>query len=200
MDPSSLQGKKTPLGVNELKYRYCIATGMHDEIPVCQNNYEVMSKLRFCPFTTVVQRARKWLQSQKVGLIWAMSWENLFMPYANNKGADQPAHSRSLFSAFVVRCLDSIYTSACYSRNFKNQQSRPVWVLPGCKKHWRQVLLWRGSYISCKQCRLRSLCHSMCMFWMYYCVVKPHYWNFMIIIHSHQSLFFIVKINRVLWT
>ena len=30
------------------------------------------------------------------------------MSYANNKGADQPAHSRSLISAFVVRCLDSI--------------------------------------------------------------------------------------------
>ena len=45
-----------------------ITTGMHDEIPVCQNNYETISKLRFCPFTTVVQRARKWLQSQKVSL------------------------------------------------------------------------------------------------------------------------------------
>ena len=32
----------------------------------------------------------------------------LFMSYANNKGADQPAHPRSLISAFVVRCLDSI--------------------------------------------------------------------------------------------
>ena len=30
------------------------------------------------------------------------------MQYANNKGADQPAHPRSLISAFVVRCLDSI--------------------------------------------------------------------------------------------
>ena len=40
--------------------------------------------------------------------ISATSWENLFMSYANNKGADQPAHSRSLISAFVVRCLDSI--------------------------------------------------------------------------------------------
>ena len=28
------------------------------------------------------------------------------MPYANNKGADQPAHPRSLISTFVVRCLD----------------------------------------------------------------------------------------------
>ena len=30
------------------------------------------------------------------------------MSYANNKGADQPAHSRSLISAFVVRCLDGV--------------------------------------------------------------------------------------------
>ena len=30
------------------------------------------------------------------------------MPYVNNKGANQPAHPRSLISAFVVRCLDSI--------------------------------------------------------------------------------------------
>ena len=30
------------------------------------------------------------------------------MPYANNKGADQPAHVRRLISLFVVRCLDSI--------------------------------------------------------------------------------------------
>ena len=27
-------------------------------------------------------------------------------PYANNKGADQPAHPRSLISAFVVRFQD----------------------------------------------------------------------------------------------
>ena len=30
------------------------------------------------------------------------------MSYANNKGADQPAYPRSLISAFVVRCLDSV--------------------------------------------------------------------------------------------
>ena len=30
------------------------------------------------------------------------------MSYANNKGADQPAHLRSLISAFVVRFLDCI--------------------------------------------------------------------------------------------
>ena len=32
----------------------------------------------------------------------------LLMPYANNKGTDQPAHPRSLISTFVVRTLDSI--------------------------------------------------------------------------------------------
>ena len=32
------------------------------------------------------------------------------MPYANNKGADQPAHPRSLISTFIVRCRDSIIT------------------------------------------------------------------------------------------
>ena len=30
------------------------------------------------------------------------------MSYANNKGADQPAHQCSLISTFIVRCLDSV--------------------------------------------------------------------------------------------
>ena len=33
--------------------------------------------------------------------------EMCLMPYANNKGADQPARPRSLISTFIVRCLDS---------------------------------------------------------------------------------------------
>ena len=41
-------------------------------------------------------------------ITWATSWENLFLPYANNKGAYQPAHPHSLISAFVIHCLDSI--------------------------------------------------------------------------------------------
>ena len=32
------------------------------------------------------------------------------MPYANNKGADQPAHPRSLISAFLARCEDRLIT------------------------------------------------------------------------------------------
>ena len=35
----------------------------------------------------------------------AKTW---LMPYANNKGADQPAHPHSLISTFIVRCLDSM--------------------------------------------------------------------------------------------
>ena len=37
-----------------------------------------------------------------------MSQENLFTPYANKKGVDQPARPRSLISTFAIRCLDSI--------------------------------------------------------------------------------------------
>ena len=48
----------------------------------------------------------------------------LFMPNANNKGADQPAHLRSLISTFVVRCLDS----TCYGQNFKTLASLCFWA------------------------------------------------------------------------
>ena len=41
-------------------------------------------------------------------IIWARPWEKCLMSYANNKGADQPAHPRSLISAFVFRCLGSV--------------------------------------------------------------------------------------------
>ena len=38
------------------------------------------------------------------------------MLYANNKGADQPAHLPSLISAFVVRCLDSVMSVASVTK------------------------------------------------------------------------------------
>ena len=43
---------------------------------------------------------------------WATSWENLFMQYANNKGADQPAHPPLLFTAWYN-------TSSFDIQNFK---------------------------------------------------------------------------------
>ena len=38
------------------------------------------------------------------------------MSYANNKGADQPAHPCSLISTFVVRCLDSVMSLVSVTR------------------------------------------------------------------------------------
>ena len=37
-----------------------------------------------------------------------MKKKKCLIPYANNKGADQPVHPRILISIFVVRCLNSI--------------------------------------------------------------------------------------------
>ena len=44
----------------------------------------------------------------KTMIIWASTRENLLRGVANNTGADQPAHPRSLISAFVIRFLESI--------------------------------------------------------------------------------------------
>ena len=41
-------------------------------------------------------------------MLWALTRENLNLLYANNKRADQPAHPRSLITAFVILCQDSI--------------------------------------------------------------------------------------------
>ena len=67
------------------------------------------------------------------------------MPYANNKGADQPAHPRSLISTFVVHCLDSMIPLVSISKIFKPLWlRRPVCVLPG-RKPRRQVFSSPGS-------------------------------------------------------
>ena len=45
--------------------------------------------------------------------------KKLFMPYANNEGADQPAHLRSLINTFVIHCLDSRMSLVFISEIFK---------------------------------------------------------------------------------
>ena len=50
------------------------------------------------------------------------------MSYANNKGADQPAHLRSLISAFVVRCLRQCNVSSFCNQNFKAHASFCSWA------------------------------------------------------------------------
>ena len=63
------------------------------------------------------------------------------MPYANNRGAEQPAHPRSLISTFVDRCLNtSIIPTLAKS---KIPRRRPVWVVPGHK------LLKTGFLVKC---------------------------------------------------
>ena len=57
------------------------------------------------------------------------------MPYANNKGADQPAHRRSLISTIDVRCLDSIISSF-YIWNFK-----PLASFCGCAGRFESYLV-----------------------------------------------------------
>ena len=49
-----------------------------------------------------------YISSKLLFIVWAMSWQILFIPYVNNKDADQPAHLHSLISVFIVCCLDSI--------------------------------------------------------------------------------------------
>ena len=39
---------------------------------------------------------------------WASTWENLSSGVWNNTGTDQPAHPRSLISAFVIHFSESI--------------------------------------------------------------------------------------------
>ena len=70
-----------------------------------------------------------WQKNTSAEGIWATSWENLFLPDANNKGTDQPEHQcsrmRRLISAFVIRCLD---TSSFYIQNFKPLASLCSWA------------------------------------------------------------------------
>ena len=44
---------------------------------------------------------------EKVVHNWAATRENLLLGFCDNKGADQPAHPRSLISAFVIHVLES---------------------------------------------------------------------------------------------
>ena len=81
---------------------------------------------------------------------WAPSWQNLFIHYANNKDADQPAHPHSLISTFIVRCLDSTnYTSTCYFQSFKTLASLCSWAGRFesylVTNSWRRDSSWHGS-------------------------------------------------------
>ena len=87
------------------------------------------------------------------------------MSYANNKGADQPAHPRSLISAFTVRCLDSVMTSFC-KQNSKPHASFCSWdqFEPNlAEKFRRYAFSWRGSCIA-ENVKFYGLSLACCFF------------------------------------
>ena len=68
------------------------------------------------------------------------------LPYANKKGADQPAHPHSLISTFVVHCLDStipILAKSKISRLYLASEAEQA----GLSLPRRQVFSRRGSIL-----------------------------------------------------
>ena len=61
------------------------------------------------------------------------------MPYANSKGADQPAHPCSLISTFVVRSLDSIIPILDTSGISRLQQLASVAEQAGSSLTWSKI-------------------------------------------------------------
>ena len=78
------------------------------QFPLVLTFYHLATGVSMLFLTVQYGKPFYYLLCKKISYIWATSWENLLMLYANNKGADQPVNARSLISAFVVRCLDSI--------------------------------------------------------------------------------------------
>ena len=117
-------------------------------------------------------------------MIWAASWENLFMPYANNKGADQPAHPRSLISTFVVRCLDSIIPLLAIAEisrlelvSVAEQASLSLtWSYEDSK-----VLHEQTVQTQIRLTTVFTVCHSFYILWMHWCMLKSPCSNFRII-------------------
>ena len=114
---------------------------------------------------------------------WATSWENLFLPYANNKGADQPAHPRSLISTFIVRCLDSIISLVSISE-ISNLYVASVSAKAGMGITWSKTpktgfLVTRLNYTFYTRLLLFDLFYHLAAFytaakWIYY--MNIHVW------------------------
>ena len=100
--------------INGLSKQNIEISGQGTEMKVCSISWENLSlgvwdQLRIKPASSnskTCQRLGFLFITPIAVILWAMSWENYLCP--NKKGADQPAHLRSLISAFVVHCLDSI--------------------------------------------------------------------------------------------
>ena len=90
--------------------------------------------------------------------MWATSWENLLMLFANNKDADQPAHPCSLISVFVFRSLDSIWPVVSIS-----EISSLLLVSVSEQAGLSQVFSWRGSRVLFEKVIHILRCTSLCV-------------------------------------
>ena len=61
------------------------------------------------------------------------------LSYANNKGGDQPAHSRSLISTFVVHCLINSIISILAISKISRSWLVPVAEQAGLSRTWSQT-------------------------------------------------------------
>ena len=65
--------------------------------------------------------------SQRNNQNWPSRDKTGLRGFANNTGADQPVHPRSLISAFVIRFFGKYYIYACYRWNFNFLASLCSW-------------------------------------------------------------------------
>ena len=130
----------------------CISGFMSKEFDITEMIF--LGQLASCTFFSWTTSARLYCfqYEEKIFTFEPRHEKTCLKPYANNKDADQPAHSRSLISTFVVHCLDNIIpilSKAKISRLYLAsvaELSRPVWVLPD-QKPLRQIFSWQGSFI-----------------------------------------------------
>ena len=76
--------------------------------------------------------------------------KNMFLPYANKKGADQPAHPRSLISTFVVRCRDSMIPLLAIAETSRLQLvsvAEHAGLSLTLSETPKKVFSWRGSFL-----------------------------------------------------
>ena len=87
---------------------YCILTIFYSNIPIKQ--WQVWSGKREWRSDPLMTRLR-WFFFYNPGsttVKWARHEKTCLQAFANNTGADQPAHLRSLISTFVIPFLESI--------------------------------------------------------------------------------------------
>ena len=111
-----------------------------------------------------------WNLRFEVDGIWATSWENLFMTYANNKGIDQPVHPRSLISAFVVRWLDKFSIKSILAKSKISRLIVSVVAQTSLSRTWSKIrktgflVTWLIFVWCClyKNSIVRTTCISFC--------------------------------------